>query len=258
LPVGRILAVDDHSLLLALPGGQSREIPKGGRLPNWRELTFVGSVVLDSLRFQVRYGEPTTPPGVDYSVVEILGRRAILQRDALPGERQMAAGNPGGPPPAQAQGVAATNAGSPRTPKEDALVDLLERVPLREVAPDRWEISARDAKDLGDSVGQLFTEALASATPRLTAWYGVALTVDTSLGSGTLDRRGFLIENLTLAQRTGLEMGDRILFVNQQPVNTLMGLYETYKTLTSDTAVSEVKLVVDRANQLRTLTYHLR
>jgi len=35
-------------------------------------------------------------------------------------------------------------------------------------------------------------------------------------------------------------------------------LYHIYKTVTSDAAVSEVKLVVNRDNQLRTLTYRLR
>jgi S1-C subfamily serine protease len=134
----------------------------------------------------------------------------------------------------------------------------VKSVPIREVGPDTWEVPARDAKDIGDSFGQLFTEALASATPRLTPWYGVALTVDTSLGSGTLDRRGFLVNNLTLARRAGLEMGDRILFVNEEPVNTLGGLFRLYKKLKSDAGVSEVKLVINRDNQLRTLTYRLR
>jgi hypothetical protein len=53
-------------------------------------------------------------------------------------------------------------------------------------------------------------------------------------------------------------MGDRILFVNEEPVNTLGGLFRLYKKLKSDAGVSEVKLVINRDNQLRTLTYRLR
>ncbi len=66
-----------------------------------------------------------------------------------------------------------------------------------------------------------------------------------------------MINSLKLAQRAGLEMGDRILFVNDEPVNSLGGLYQTYKKLKSDAGVSEVKVVVNRANQLRTLTYRI-
>jgi hypothetical protein len=257
LPVGRILAVDDRSLLLALPGGQTREILKGARLPSWRALLFAGSVVLDTLRFEVRSGGPVAPPGAEYAVTQIRGRQAILQRDALPGERQTAAASAAGPGLPPGPRGASARAGS-STPKEDALATLVKTVPIREVAPDTWEVAATDAKDLGASLGQVFTEALASATPHLTSWYGLAVTVETSLGSGTLDRSGFLVNTLTLAQDTGLAMGDRILFVNAQPVNTLGGLYGIYQTLQSDAGVSEVNLVVNRNNQLRTLTYRLR
>jgi CO dehydrogenase nickel-insertion accessory protein CooC1 len=52
-------------------------------------------------------------------------------------------------------------------------------------------------------------------------------------------------------------MGDRILFVNDEPVNSLGGLYRMYKKLNADTGVSEVKVVLNRANQLRTLTYRI-
>ena len=121
-----------------------------------------------------------------------------------------------------------------------------------------WELPARDAREIGGHIGAFLTEALASAKPSLTLWYGVALSMDTSLGAGTLDRRGFLIDNIKLAQRMGLEMGDRILFVNEQPVNTFGGLYRIYKNLTSDSEVSEVKVVVNRDNHVRALTYRLR
>jgi predicted metalloprotease with PDZ domain len=134
----------------------------------------------------------------------------------------------------------------------------MNAAPIREVAPDTWDVPAREAQELGSHVGALFSEAVGSATPHLTPWYGLALTVNTSLGGGTLDRRGFLISNMKLAQRAGLEMGDRILFVNDEAVNSLGGLYRMYKKLKTDAGVSEVKVVVNRDNQLRTLTYRVR
>ena len=82
--------------------------------------------------------------------------------------------------------------------------------------------------------------------------------MDTSLGSGTLDRRGFKIEYAKLARRTGLEVGDRILFVNDQPVASAGGLFRIFRSLKADSALSEVKVVINRNNQMRTLTYRIR
>jgi S1-C subfamily serine protease len=154
-------------------------------------------------------------------------------------------------------GTAASGEPSSR-PKENTLATLVSNIPIHEVAPDTWELPAHDAKEIGNHSSQLLFESLGSATPSVTMRYGIALTVDTSLGNGTLDRRGFLVNHLTLASRLGLDMGDRILFVNDEPVNSLGGLYRIHKKLKSDSQVSEVKLVVNRSNQLRTLTYRLR
>jgi hypothetical protein len=254
LPLGKIVWVSEAALVLSLPSGQTTEIYKGARLPGRRALLFVGSALLDTLRFQIRHGLPSGTPSNDYSVVEIQGRQAILQRDALPteGRSAVAALNPA------LSGAQALTGADSSTHRGASLASLVNAVPMREVAPDSWEVASAQLKHVGDHAGELFSEALASAVPSLTPWYGVALKVATSLGGGTLDRRGFLVENLKLAQRAGLELGDRILLVNDEPVNSLSGLYRMYKKLNSDSAVSEVTVVVNRDNRLRTLTYRLR
>ncbi len=168
-------------------------------------------------------------------MVEIVGRRALLERDVQ--------SIPGGFPFA-AEGVPSA--------------ELVNRMPFVEVAPDTWEIPAGDVRELGNHTGPLLAEALASVTPSVTARYGIALRMDTSIGSGTLDRRGFEIQVASLARRTGLEVGDRILFVSGEPVNSLGGLISIYRRLKSDAARSEVEVVINRSNKLRTLTYRLR
>ena len=212
--------------------------------------------MLDTFRFQIRHGAPVGPRVSDYSVVKIRGRQAILQRDALPSDGRSAVANlvPAHP---EGQIQSLEGVGRPRSGGA-SLASLVNAIPIREVAPDTWEVAAPHMKQVGGQAGELFSEALASAVPRLTAWYGVALTVNTSVGGGTLDRRGFQIDNVRLAQRTGLEMGDRILFVNDEPVNSLGGLYRMYKKLGADAGASEVTVVVNRANRLRTLTYRIR
>jgi hypothetical protein len=255
LPLGKILRVDEGAMALVLTSGQTLEFKKGAKLPGQKGFVYAGSVVLDRLRFQVRHGVPSAVPGTDYSVVEVQGRQATLQRDALPSDGQSAVANLV-PTNREGQNQLLEGVGFPRSGGA-TLATLVNAVQLREVTPDTWEVPAYEAQEIGSHVGALFSEALASATPHFTPWYGLALTVNTSLGGGSLDRRGFLISSMKLAQRAGLEMGDRILFVNDEPVNSLGGLYRMYRKLKADTGVSEVKVVVNRDNQLRTLTYRL-
>ena len=258
LPVGRILRLDDFSLVFAPLGGQPKEIRKGNNIPTSKRLVFLGSVLLEKLRFQVRYGSSKPNPTVGYSVIEIASRQATLQRDALPGESQFATAGHTAPQSSQAQARISDRSGSARRTQDAALANLVNTISIREVGPNTWEVSARDAKDASSTLGQALFEALSSARPSLTPWYGLALTVDTSAGAGTLDRRGFLVQDPKLASRMGLEMGDRILFVNQQPVNSVGGLYRIYTQLRSDSGVSEVKVLVNRENAVQTLTYRLR
>jgi hypothetical protein len=234
LPLAKIVAVPDETLVLTLPTGRTVEISRGGKLPGNRRLIFVRSALIDTLRYHVRY-EPTAMSSGDYALIEIKGRQALLERrtDSVPG-------------------------GSSFTAEGVPLPELVDRVAFIKVAPGTWQVPVQAAKQIGGQVGPLLTEALSSATPSFTRGYGIALRLDTSLGSGTLDRRGFLIGYARLAHRVGLEVGDRILFVNDQPVNSVGGLYRIYRQLKSDSALSEVKVVINRNNQLQTLTYRIR
>ncbi len=93
LPLGKIVRVHDQNLVIALPSGETVEIPQGGKLPGPRGLIFVESALFDTLRFQIRFG-PATAPNTSYAVVNIRGRRAILERDATLGEIRAASGLP--------------------------------------------------------------------------------------------------------------------------------------------------------------------
>ncbi len=228
LPLGKIAAVHDHALVITLASGQAVEIPQGARLPGPHGLVFVRSVLIDTLRFQIRVAAAGTLDR-NYSVVDILGRHAILQRDAVPGESQTA-----------------------------TLAEMVNTIPFVEVAPDTWEVPGQSVKQLGNHLGPLLTDSLRSAEFIVDTGWGIGLRVNTPLGSGTLDRRGFKIGYAKMAQRTGLEVGDVIVSVNEQPVNSAGGLFRIYRTLKSDSTVSEVKVVIERNNTLRTLTYHLR
>ena len=228
LPLGKITTVYDHALIITLPSGQVIEIPEGARLPGPHGLIFVRSALIDTLRFQIRVGGADRTEE-DYSVVDILGRRAILQRDVIADESRRA-----------------------------TLAEMVNRIPFVEVAADTWEIPGQSLQEIGNHVGPLLTETLRSASPIVTMNDGVGLKLHNALGSGTLDRRGFKIGYAKLARRTGLKVGDVILSVNGQPVNSAGGLVRIYRQLKSDSSVSDVKVLIERNNKLRTLTYHIR
>jgi membrane-associated protease RseP (regulator of RpoE activity) len=135
---------------------------------------------------------------------------------------------------------------------------MVNGIPFDEVAPDTWEVPEKNVKELGNQLWPLLAETFRSATPTVTMSDGVGLRLSNSLGSGTLDRRGFEIHYAKLARRTGLEVGDRILSINDQPVNSIGGLIRIYRSLKSDASLSGVNVVIQRGDQVQTLRYRLR
>ncbi len=75
LALGTVVKVSEHALVITLPDGRTVEIAKGARLPGAREIIFVRSVVIDTLRYQARSGAPAGAGG-EYSVIDIAGGRA--------------------------------------------------------------------------------------------------------------------------------------------------------------------------------------
>jgi hypothetical protein len=256
LPIGKIVAIEPRSIRLALPSGGTVDIPEGSKLPGARTLIFVRSAWLDSLRFQLRYGAATATK--NYSVVDIQGRRAILERAAAPGEDAATGGLVAVLGSAEGSRKSSGGGAAIAASGDSALADLMKRIPFAEIGPDTWEVPEQNLKELGDHLWPTLAETLRSATPVVTFSDGVGLRLDNSLGSGTLDNQGFRIDYVKLAKRTGLEVGDQILTVNDQPVNSAGSLVRLYRELSSEASVSEVKVLIRRGESLRTITYRIR
>jgi len=255
LPLGKIVAVEDRALRVALTSGGDVQVNKGASIPGLRRLVFVRSAWLTALRFQLRHGATSASSG-QYAVVDIQGQRAILERPAAPGEDPTKASIvavPGSPRDLKGSRPGGGAIGDPRT-----VADTINRIPFAEVAPDTWEVPERSVRDLGRQVWPLLSETLVGATPVVTFNDGVGIRLDNAVGTGTLDSQGFRIDYMKLARRTGLEVGDRILSVNDQPVNSAGSLVRLYRQLSSDAGVSEVNVLIRRGGELRTITYRTR
>ena len=257
LPLGKIVAVEDRVLRVALTSGPDVQIAEGARLPGQHQLIFVRSAWLTALRFQLRYGAAPASSR-QYAVVDIQGQRAILERGAAPGEdlpKASIIAVPGSPRDLKGPRVAGGGiaVGEPGT-----MADTVNRIPFAEVSPDTWEIPERNLRELGREAWPLLSETLLGATPVVTFNDGVGLHLNNALGTGTLDSEGFRIDYMKLARRTGLEVGDRILSVNDQPVNSAGSLVRLYRQLSSDAGVSELNVLIRRGADLRTVTYRIR
>jgi len=125
MPIAKIVAVYDETLVLTLPSGRTVEIARGAKLPEPHYLIFVRSALIDTLRYQVRY-EPTATSGGEYVVLEIAGRQALLERrtDSVPRRSTFVA------------------EGMP-------LPELLDRVAFVEVAPGTWQVPAQAVRQIG-------------------------------------------------------------------------------------------------------------
>jgi hypothetical protein len=253
LPVGKVTAVEERALRVALTSGGDVQIKEGAGIPSLRRLIFVRSAWLTALRFQLRYGAASASSR-QYAVVDIQGQRAILERAAAPGEdlpKASIMAVPGSP--RGLKGPRASAIGEPGT-----VTDAINRIPFAEVAPDTWEVPERSVRDLGRQVWPLLSESLVGATPVVTFNDGVGIRLNNAVGTGTLDSEGFRIDYVKLARRTGLEVGDRILSVNDQPVNSAGSLVRLYRQLSSDAGVSEINVLIRRGSEQRTITYRIR
>ncbi|MGH7381671.1 MAG: hypothetical protein ACREKR_05500 [Candidatus Methylomirabilales bacterium] len=255
LPLGKIVAVEDRALRVAPTNGPDVQIAEGARLPGQRRLIFVRSAWLTALRFQLRYGAAPAS-NKQYAVVDIQGQRAVLERPAAPGEdlpKASIIAVPGSPRDQKGSLAGGGGIGEPGT-----VAETVNRIPFAEVGPDTWEIPERNLRELGREAWPLLSETLLGATPVVTFNDGVGLHLNNSLGTGTLDNQGFRIDYMKLAQRTGLEVGDRILSVNDQPVNSAGSLVRLYRQLSSDAGVSELNVLIRRGSEQRTITYRIR
>jgi S1-C subfamily serine protease len=61
-----------------------------------------------------------------------------------------------------------------------------------------------------------------------------------------------------LAERAGIEVGDIILSVNGRPVDGLASLYTIYRAIRHDSALTTVRMELERQGTRLTRTYRIR
>jgi hypothetical protein len=211
-----------------------------------------------------RLAETTVLDGVDYCYVSVKGsvdpeprvfqvrtRRASLLVET--------------PPPQTTVAVAPADTVQPAPVREYALqtqqrldATILGKVQVKGAGRDNYEVSAADLRMAMDHGEQVLMEAWSTVRPMLSWDQGINFQIKSPVADGVLGPRGFRVTSPNLAERAGLEMGDVVLAVNQQPINGFGDLFRLYRQVKADQRLTMVELKLERQGQLVTKTYRIR
>ena len=211
-----------------------------------------------------RLAQTTVLDGVDYCYVNVKGsvdpeprilqirtRRAAMVVDT----------------PATHTTVAAAPAdGAPRGPaREYALqtqqrldATILGKVRVNGAGRDTYDVSAADLRMAMNHGEQVLMEAWSTVRPMLSLDQGISFQIKSPVADGVLGPRGFRVSSPNLAERAGLEMGDVVVAVNQQPITGFGDLFRLYRKVKADQSLSAVEVQLERQGQLVTKTYRIR
>lgn len=135
---------------------------------------------------------------------------------------------------------------------------LLGRVRVTPTGDGSYDINAADLNAALERGAQLVAEAWPKVWPTVSSRNGIGLRIESPIADGTLGPRGFRVTIPNLAERGGLQVGDVILGVNGQPVNSFADVYRVYSQIRRDPRRFEIQLELERQGQPLTKTYRIR
>jgi hypothetical protein len=134
----------------------------------------------------------------------------------------------------------------------------LATIPIVEVAPRTWEISADDLQSGLGASGVVVNRAVQTGQLGLAVGPGLGVEFKTPLANVRLDQKGFRITDPSLASRAGLQVGDRVVAINENPISGISDALRVYQQIKSTPAIREVRISLERNEQPITLTYRIR
>jgi membrane-associated protease RseP (regulator of RpoE activity) len=224
-------------------------VAQGERIPGFTNRRITRIALLRGLDYQ--YVATASSLDAEPRVVAIRGERALLEVDVPPPRPPVAVALP------RATGAVGANH---QVPPLDRKLDatLLGRVRVKETGPHAYEVSAADLREALEHGGQVLAEAWPTIWPLASLRDGVGLQLQSPVADGVLGPRGFRVTSPNLAQRAGIEVGDVILAVNGQAVNSFGDLYTLYQQVRRDSRLSVVEVSLERQGVQMTNTYRVR
>jgi membrane-associated protease RseP (regulator of RpoE activity) len=224
-------------------------IVEGAVVPGIPNRCFTQTALLIGLDH--RYVATVAPLDPEPRFLGIRGDRALLEVDIHPPQSLMGLAPRQGERPSGLPGP-----GQPAPQKRD--VTPFERVRVKETAPDTYEINSAEFRDALDHGGRLLAAEWPKVTPVLSMRDGVSLQVKSPVAEGILGAGGFQVTNPNLAGRAGIEVGDVILAINGQAVNSISDLFRLYLEAVRNPRLSDVEVQLERKGAPLTKTYRVR
>ncbi len=244
LPVGIVQGIGPDVLTMTRTERSSGVcVAPGHRLPGAGDLTFRGATLVKTQEFRHRVVGPGSRRILDGELylVEIRGTQAILQRDV------------------ELPSTTAQPTSAPQPPSPTALMEQrLAAIRIVQAGPRRWEVNAKDVRTAMESGEAIINNVLTNSRIDISLDRGVGLELKTPMAEVRIDNKGFLITSPNLASRAGLQVGDRILEVNDTPIDGFGALVRAYRKIRSDSSIQTVNLRIERDAQPLSFTYRVR
>ena len=240
------------------PRGSPQALPIGKPIPGFPGFTFIGTALLDQIRYRYKVVDRIQQP--DPVVVVLEGSRAILEVEVVHRASAPAQAPPSAMPPGAGLGEGvAPPAGQPTPPGRATLdAELLDKVRVREVSPGLYEVPAADVQALMENAGRVLSDLAPVVLPTLSLQTGLQYRVTSAAADGVLTAQGFTVSAPKLAERAGLQAGDTVLSVNGQPVDGFASLYRIFQAARRDPALTTVQVELERKGTRLTKTYRIR
>jgi hypothetical protein len=224
-------------------------VPVGQLLPGDVARRLAEIAVLNGVDYRYVPAKGTADP--EPRVLQIRMRRAAMVVDT-----------PSAPPAV----AAAPTDGAPRTQTREYALQtqqrldgtILGKVRVEGVGRDTYDVSSADLRMAMNHGEQVLMEAWSTVRPMISLDQGITFHIKSPVADGVLGPRGFKVTSPNLAERAGLEMGDVVLAINQQPINGFGDVFRLYRQVKADQSLSTVEVKLERQGQLVTKTFRIR
>ena len=230
------------------PRGRQHSVPAGKPIPGFAGLLFTGTVMLEEVHYRYRTVERVAHQ--DPVLVSFEGSRAILEVEVVRSSAPVMEGPvtgaaPPGPQPAH-----------PPRARLDA--GVLGQVRVTEAGSGIYEVNAADVHTVLENTGRVLADLSPIILPILSVKSGVQYRITSAASDGVISSQGYTVIAPKLAERAGIEAGDTILSVNGRPVDGLGSLYRIYREVGRDSALTTVRMELERQGTRLTKTYRIR
>ena len=241
----RIQRVDAGSLVLREPGkDRQRVLRLGDPVPDLPGVTFVGTVMLNQLQYRFKVVAHITR--WDPVLVSLVGTRAVLEKEVLHLQPDLILNT-------------APRAAPPETDPEHLDLELIEKVRVKEIDEDTYELDAGTVVPVMENVAQVFTWLKPRFAPAFSSQTGMSLKLTSAVADGTLSENGFTVTNINVAQTLGIQVGDTITSLNGRAVNSPRNAWWTFQEIfIRHRNLRELRVGIIRGGLRMTKTFRIR